>query len=94
MDQCFENWVDLYPAGEHQFCCGGGGGALVTGYDRERIYYGERKIKQAKAARADMIVVPCHSYHGQLNSVKKEHGMDNLEIKYLWEVVADILAPD
>jgi len=91
MDQCFESWTDLYPAKDHQFCCGGGGGTLLTGHDKERVHYGEKKIKQAKAAGAEMIVVPCHSCHGQLNSVKKEHGMEGLEVKYLWEVVADIL---
>jgi dimethylglycine catabolism B len=94
MDQCFEDWVDLYPSGIHQFCCGGGGGTLVNGYDKERIYYGRRKMEQVKAARADMIVVPCHSCHGQLNSLKKEHAMENLEVKYLWEVVADLLVLD
>ena len=94
MDQCFENWTDLYPAKDHQFCCGGGGGTLLTGYDKERIHYGGKKMEQAAAAGAEMIVVPCHSCHGQLNSVKKEHGMDHLEVKYLWEVVADILILD
>jgi hypothetical protein len=29
-----------------------------------------------------------------LNSLKKEHAMENLEVKYLWEVVADILVLD
>jgi Fe-S oxidoreductase len=93
MDQCFENWTDLHPCREHQFCCGGGGGTLVTGHDRERIHYGRKKIDQIKAAGADMIVVPCHSCHGQLSNVKKEHGMESLEVKYLWEAVADILVP-
>lgn len=91
LDQCLENWVDLYPTKNNQICCGGGGGALVTGYNQERVFYGRKKIEQIRAIDAKMIVVPCHSCHSQINSLKKEYGMEDLEVKYLWELVADIL---
>ena len=91
LDQCVQNWIELYPAGMNQFCCGGGGGALVTGYNEERIYYGRRKMEQIKTTGADTIVVPCHSCHGQLNNIKGEHGMADLNVKYLWELVADCM---
>ncbi len=94
LDECCENWVDMYPAKENQFCCGGGGGTLVTGYNKERVFYGRKKMKQIKATGAKMIVVPCHSCHGQLNSIKGEYGMEQLEVKYLWDVVADALILD
>jgi len=91
LDQCMENWVDLYPTKENQLCCGGGGGTLTTGYNEERIAYGKKKMDQIRATGAEMVVVPCHSCHGQLNSIKKEYGMENLTVKYLWELVADCL---
>ena len=91
MSQCLENWVDLYPTQRNQICCGGGGGALASGYNEERIFYGRKKIEQIKAVGAEMLVVPCHSCHGQLNSIKMEHGMPDLDVKYLWELVADCM---
>ena len=91
LSQCLENWVDLYPSRHHQICCGGGGGALTTGYHEERVYYGRRKMEQIKASDAVMIVVPCHSCHGQLNNIKKNYGLQDLSVKYLWELVADCL---
>ncbi|MBU0544694.1 MAG: (Fe-S)-binding protein [Proteobacteria bacterium] len=91
LDQCMENWVDLYPTKENQLCCGGGGGTLTTGYNDERIAYGKKKMDQIRATGAEMVIVPCHSCHGQLNSIKKEYGMENLTVKYLWELVADCL---
>ncbi len=91
MSQCLENWVDLYPSRQYQICCGGGGGALTTGYHEERVYYGRRKMEQIKASGAAMIVVPCHSCHGQLNNIKKNFGLQDLTVKYLWELVADCL---
>ena len=91
MDQCLNQWVDLYPTRMNQTCCGGGGGALTTGYREERIYYGRRKMEQIRATGAKMLVVPCHSCHGQLNNIKKHYDMEDLEVKYLWELVADCL---
>ena len=91
LSQCMDNWSDLYPADMNQICCGGGGGALVTGYNEERIFYARRKADQIRATGAGMLVVPCHSCHGQINSIKKEHGLEDLEVKYLWELVADCM---
>jgi heterodisulfide reductase subunit B len=51
-------------------------------------------MDQIKATGAEMVVVPCHSCHGQLDSIKAEYGMADLEVKYLWELVADCLAVD
>ena len=91
MDQCLDNWVDLWPNRGHQICCGGGGGTLTTGYNDERIYYGRRKMEQIKTIGASMVVVPCHSCHGQLNNIKDKYDMPDLTVKYLWELVADCL---
>ena len=48
-------------------------------------------MEQVKASGAAMIVVPCHSCHGQLNNIKKNYGLQDLAVKYLWELVADCL---
>ena len=74
-----------------QICCGGGGGALTSGYNDERVFYGRRKMDQIRANGANMLVVPCHSCHGQINAIKKEYGMADLTVKYLWELVADCM---
>jgi Fe-S oxidoreductase len=91
LSQCVENWVDLYPNRMHQTCCGGGGGALTTGYKAEGLFYGRRKMEQIRATGAEMVAVPCHSCHGQLEQIKSHYGMAGLEVKYLWELVADAL---
>ena len=91
LDHCVENWVEMYPTRQDQFCCGGGGGALTNGYNEERIYYGRKKMAQIKAVGADIVVVPCHSCHGQLNAIKADYDMADLQVKYLWELVADCL---
>ncbi len=91
MDQCLPRWVDLYPNQINQICCGGGGGALTSGYNDERIFYGRRKMEQIRFTGAEMLIVPCHSCHGQINNIKAKYVMEDLTVKYLWELVADCL---
>ncbi len=91
LDQCVSDWVDLYPDKGNQYCCGGGGGTLLTPYKDERLAYGEKKIRQIRQSGAEMIVLPCHSCHGQIKTLLAEHGMADITVKYLWELVADIL---
>ena len=50
------------------------------------------KVEQIEATGAKLVVVPCHSCNDQLKkSLKKEYRLDDLEVKYLWEVVADAI---
>jgi len=91
LDRCLDNWVDLYPDRMQQICCGGGGGTMTTGYNEERVFYGRRKMDQIRTTGADMVVIPCHSCHGQLNDIKEKHDMEALTVKYLWELVADCM---
>ncbi|MBF0531112.1 MAG: Fe-S oxidoreductase, partial [Deltaproteobacteria bacterium] len=91
MDRCFDHWVDLFPAKGNQLCCGGGGGTLLTPYTRERFHYGRRKMEQIERSGAELVVIPCHSCHGQIKSMAAETGMKDLQVKYLWEVVAEAL---
>ncbi len=91
LSRCVPEFVELPGNRRRQICCGGGGGALVNGYNDERIRYGGRKMEQIRQSGADIIVVPCHSCHGQLENIKEIFGMPELEVKYLWEVVADCI---
>ena len=91
LDRFVKDWVDLFPSKANQYCCGGGGGTLLTPYKTERISYGHNKIRQIRRTQAEIVVVPCHSCHGQIRSVLLEEGISDIRVKYLWELVADAL---
>ena len=89
--QCCENVVETHPTAMNNFCCGAGGGAWAMPYDKERIYYGRVKAKQIKDTGAKMVIAPCHNCRDQImKSLNKEFDL-GVEVKYLWELVADSL---
>lgn len=91
LDQCVDNRVELYPSRGNQYCCGGGGGTLLTPFSESRLHYGRRKIEQIRRVGAEVIVLPCHSCHGQIKALLATNDMGHIPVKYLWEVVADSL---
>ena len=60
-------------------------------YEKERIYYGRVKAKQIQDTKAKLVVAPCHNCRDQImKSLNKEYDL-GIEVKYLWELVADSL---
>jgi len=89
--QCAPNLVDMYPCGDSNYCCGAGGGAWAMGFHEERVYYGRVKAQQIKRTGARLVVAPCHNCRDQiLKSLTREYNLD-IEVKYIWELVADSL---
>lgn len=64
---------------------------MLTTLDDQREYYSRRKIEQIKHSGASLIVVPCHSCHGQIKAMAQKYNLPDIQVKYLWEVVADSL---
>jgi Fe-S oxidoreductase len=92
VQQCVENFVDMNPNRANNHCCGAGGGAWAMPYAEERIYYGRVKAKQIQDTGAKLLIAPCHNCRDQImKSLRKEYDMMDLEVKYLWELVADSL---
>lgn len=40
------------------------------------------------------MAVPCHSCHGQIKSLLEKVGLEDIQVKYLWELVAEALVCD
>jgi Fe-S oxidoreductase len=89
--QCCPEYVEMYPNREGNYCCGAGGGAWALPFQEERIFYGRFKARQIRNTRARMVIAPCHNCRDQImKSLNKEYGL-GVEVKYLWELVADSL---
>lgn len=94
--QCCDNFAEMFPNCEANYCCGAGGGAWALPFREERVFYGRIKQRQIKNTGAQLVVTSCHNCRDQImKSLRKEYDL-NIEVKYIWELVADslILEPD
>ncbi|QLA20377.1 (Fe-S)-binding protein [Desulfolutivibrio sulfoxidireducens] len=81
-----ENFVDMFPNRSNNYCCGGGGGFLQSGYKDARLNYGRVKVGQIQATKADYVITPCHNCHAQIEELS-EHYHGDWRTVHLWTIL-------
>lgn len=88
---CAPNLRELEPNRNGSYCCGAGGGGWAMPFAEERVFYGRIKARQIQESGAEMVIASCHNCRDQImKSLVREYDLD-IEVKYLWELVADAL---
>jgi Fe-S oxidoreductase len=82
-----ENFVDMYPNKSNNYCCGGGGGYLQSGYVDARRAYGKIKFDQIMQTGADYVITPCHNCHAQIHDMAEHYGGKYKTI-HMWTLIA------
>jgi Fe-S oxidoreductase len=81
-----ENFVDMFPNRSDNYCCGGGGGYLQSGYNDARHQYGKLKFNQIMRTGAEYVVAPCHNCHAQIHDLS-EHFEGGYHVIHLWTLI-------
>ncbi len=82
-----ENVVEMWPNRTSNYCCGGGGGYLQSGYAEARRQYGRVKHEQILTSKADYVITPCHNCHSQIHDLS-EHFNSEYKAIHLWTILA------
>jgi Fe-S oxidoreductase len=83
-----ENFVDTYPNKSNNYCCGGGGGYLQSGYKEARLEFGRIKHDQIMATGATYVVTPCHNCHAQIEELGEHYVNGRYKSLHLWTLIA------
>ena len=81
-----ENFIEMHPNKSNNYCCGGGGGYLQSGYTDARHQYGKVKFDQIIATGADYCVAACHNCHAQIHDLA-EHYEGKYHTVHLWTLI-------
>jgi Fe-S oxidoreductase len=81
-----ENFIEMTPNRSNNYCCGGGGGFLQSGYTDARRQYGEVKLNQILATKADYCITACHNCHAQIHDLA-EHNEADYHTIHLWTLI-------
>ena len=91
-----QDFVEMTPNREKNYCCGGGGGLLAASeFTARRIATGRVKAEQIRRTGARVVVSPCHNCIDQLMELNRHYAL-GVEVRTLAEVAADALmtSPD
>jgi len=85
-----DNFIELTPNREENWCCGGGGGFISLGEHEFRMKSSKVKADQMKASHAESICTACENCHTQLTELN-EHYELGMKVESLTNLVAHAL---
>jgi len=87
-----DDFVEMTPNRQDNFCCGGGGGMLsMSEYGDRRVASGKTKAEQIRATGAKIIAAPCHNCADQFIELSKTYQLGT-EVRAVVELVYSALA--
>ncbi len=91
-----ENFIDMQPNRSNNYCCGGGGGFLQSGFKAQRLEFGRLKDEQIRATGAHYCIAGCHNCHAQIHELSVHYG-GGYHVVHLWTILClalGILGPN
>jgi Fe-S oxidoreductase len=86
-----QNFVEMTPNREKNYCCGGGGGQLsMTAFTSRRLSAGRIKAGQIEKTKARVVAAPCHNCLDQLAEINKHYKL-GVQVKSVLELAAEAL---
>lgn len=79
--------IEMTPNRSANYCCGGGGGYLQSGYTKARHVFGRVKHEQILRTGASHVITPCHNCHSQIHDLAEIHKAPYMPL-HLWTVLA------
>jgi len=90
-----DNFIEMQPNREHNYCCCAGGGVINCGppFKMTRMNGNRIKAEQlfaAKARGAKVLITPCHNCHSGLEDIVHHYNL-NMDIKFLSDILYEIM---
>jgi Fe-S oxidoreductase len=87
-----ENFTDVTPRLEHNYCCMAGGGTINCGppWKRSRMYSNKVKAEQLKATGANIVITPCHNCHSGIEDIIGFYNL-GMHVKFISEIIVEVM---
>jgi len=92
MNAMCEDFRDVDPRFEHNYCCMAGGGTINCGppWKRSRMLSNKVKAEQFKATKAHVICTPCHNCHSGIEDIIGFYKL-GMHVKFISEILVEIM---
>jgi Fe-S oxidoreductase len=85
-----DNFQELTPSREHNWCCGGGGGLVAIGEKDFRMRSARVKADQVRVVKPDILATACENCHSQLKDLNEHYKLES-KVEFLSNLVAESL---
>ena len=85
-----DNFQELTPNREHNWCCGGGGGLVAVGEKDFRMKSAKVKADQVRAVKPAVLATACENCHSQLKDLNEHYKLE-ASVDFLSSLVANAL---
>ena len=92
VDAMCENFTDMNPRLEHNYCCGAGGGIINCGapWKGERMLSNRIKAEQLGETGADVCITPCHNCHHGIADVIGHYDL-GMNTKFISDILMETM---
>ncbi|MBC17979.1 MAG: Fe-S oxidoreductase [Desulfovibrio sp.] len=92
VQQCVDDYVELTPNRDKNYCCGAGGGMWPMPFEEQSAWHARYKHQQIEDSGAHVVVVGCSNCRDQImKRIPKHYEGHPYEVKYIWQLVAEAL---
>ena len=95
VNQICENFIEMHPNREHNYCCCAGGGVINCGppYKQKRMESNRIKAEQlsdVKKKGAGVLIAPCHNCHSGLEDINHYYHL-GMDIKFIGDILYQVI---
>ncbi len=87
-----EDFTDVSPRYEHNYCCMAGGGTINCGppWKRSRMLSNRVKAEQLAATGAEIVITPCHNCHSGIEDIIGFYNL-GMHTKFISEILVETM---
>ncbi len=95
VNELCEEFIEMYPNREHNYCCSAGGGVINCGspFKNNRVVGNKVKadqLREVKEKGVTVVIAPCHNCHGGLEDIIEHFKLD-LTLKFLGDIIYEVM---
>ena len=92
VNELCENFIDMTPNKEYNFCCNAGGGVINCGppFKTKRVMSNKVKADQIKATGAEVLISPCHNCHSGLEDIVEYYEI-GIPVVFISDIMYEVM---
>ncbi len=92
VNELCENFVEMHPNREHNYCCCAGGGVINCGppFKNKRVRSNSVKAEQLAATGVPVLIAPCHNCHSGLEDIVHGYHL-GMEVKFIIDILYECM---